>query len=250
VKPHGAVTRGTTNPNRLRRVDNWIAYRCADRLADAEVPLVVDLGYGATPVTAVELRRRLAAAVRADVTVVGLEIEPSRVAAAQPYAEPPHLRFGLGGFELAGLRPVVVRAFNVLRQYPEEAVAGAWRAMTATGAALVEGTCDELGRVATWAYGAGGVPSTLTFSARLSDLDHPATFAERLPKALIHHNVPGHPVHALLAALGRAWDSSATPFGPRQRWLATVARLRAEGLTVHDGPARWRRGELTVPWPA
>jgi hypothetical protein len=62
--------------------------------------------------------------------------------------------------------------------------------------------------------------------------------------------VPGHPVHALLAALGRAWDSSATPFGPRQRWLATVARLRAEGLTVHDGPARWRRGELTVPWPA
>jgi hypothetical protein len=250
VKPIGAVTRGTTNPNRLRRVDNWIAHRCADRLTDADEPLVVDLGYGATPVTAVELRRRLAATVRADVTVVGLEIEPSRVAAAEPYAEPPHLDFRLGGFELAGLRPVVVRAFNVLRQYGEEAVPDAWRAMTATGAALVEGTCDELGRIATWAYVEHGVPSTLTFSARLSDLDHPATFAERLPKALIHHNVPGHPVHDLLAALGHAWDASATPFGPRQRWLATVARLRDEGLAVHDGPARWRRGELTVPWPA
>ncbi len=249
MKPVGAVTRGTTHPNRLRRVDNWIAHRFADRLADASAPLVVDVGYGATPVTAVELRGRLATAVRADVTVVGLEIDESRVAAARPYADPPGLEFRLGGFELAGLRPVVVRAFNVLRQYPEEAVPDAWRAMTASGAALVEGTCDELGRVATWAYVEGGVPSSLSFSARLSDLDHPATFAERLPKALIHHNVPGHPVHDLLAALGRAWDASATPFGPRQRWLATVSRLRADGLAVHDGPARWRRGELTVDWP-
>ncbi len=246
----GAVTRGTTNPNRLRRVDNWIAHRCADLLADADEPLVVDLGYGATPVTAVELRGRLAAAVRGDVSVVGLEIDPARVAAARPYADPPRLDFKLGGFELAGLRPVVVRAFNVLRQYPEEAVGEAWQAMTASGAVLVEGTCDELGRIATWAYVEAGVPRTLTLSARLSDLDHPATFAERLPKALIHHNVPGRPVHDLLLALGRAWESSATPFGPRQRWLATVARLREAGLSIQDGPARWRRGELTVPWPA
>jgi hypothetical protein len=32
VKPIGAITRGTTNPNRLRRVDNFIAYRCAELL--------------------------------------------------------------------------------------------------------------------------------------------------------------------------------------------------------------------------
>ncbi len=44
MKPVGEVTRGTTNPNRLRRVDNWIAYRCGDLLAGARVPLVVDLG--------------------------------------------------------------------------------------------------------------------------------------------------------------------------------------------------------------
>lgn len=36
--------------------------------------------------TTVELRRRLAA-VRPDVQVVGLEIAPERVTAAQPYAE-------------------------------------------------------------------------------------------------------------------------------------------------------------------
>ncbi|MFG1989483.1 class I SAM-dependent methyltransferase [Actinoplanes sp. NPDC048988] len=249
VKPVGEITRGTTNPNRLRRVDNFIAFRCGARLRDAPQPLVVDLGYGATPVTAVELRGRLAAAVRPDVAVVGLEIDPVRVVAAQPYADPPLLDFRRGGFELAGLRPVVVRAFNVLRQYPEEDVGAAWRQMTATGAVLIEGTCDELGRIATWAVIEDGAPSTLTLSARLSDLDHPATFAERLPKALIHHNVPGEPVHELLHALGRAWETEATPFGPRQRWIATVRRMREEGWPVQDGPARWRLGELTLPWP-
>ena len=248
-RPLGTVTRGTTNPNRLRRVDNFIAYRCGDLLRAAAEPLVVDLGYGATPVTAVELRARLAAAVRADVTVVGLEIDPVRVGEAQESADPPGLEFRRGGFELAGLRPVVVRAFNVLRQYAEDEVAAAWQTMTATGAFLVEGTCDELGRIATWACVAGDGPLTLTLSARLSDLDHPATFAERLPKALIHHNVPGEPIHEILHRLGVAWDASATPFGPRQRWLNMIGRLRAEGMPILDGPARWRRGELTIPWP-
>jgi hypothetical protein len=249
MRPVGAITRGTTNPNRLRRVDNFIAYRCRDLLLDAAQPLVIDLGYGATPVTAVELRGRLAAGIRPDVAVVGLEIDPVRVTAAQPYADPPLLEFRRGGFELAGLRPAVVRAFNVLRQYAADEVPAAWRQMTATGALLVEGTCDELGRIATWAVVTADGPQTLTLSARLSALDHPATFAERLPKALIHRNVPGEPIHRLLLALGRAWETEATPFGPRQRWLATARRMRDEGWPVLDGPARWGRGELTVPWP-
>src|SRR5689334_5532534 len=142
MKPLGVVTRGTTNPNRLRRVDNFIAYRCGEVLKRAAVPLVVDLGYGATPVTAVELRARLADAVRADVAVVGLEIDPVRVAAALPVADPPLLQFRRGGFELAGLRPLVVRAFNVLRQYDESEVESAWRTMTSAlspGGVLVEG---------------------------------------------------------------------------------------------------------------
>jgi hypothetical protein len=253
VKPHGIVTRGTTYPNRLRRVDAYIAYRCGDLLRRAAVPLVVDLGYGATPVTTVELRARLAAAVRADVAVVGLEIDPVRVATAQPAADPPQLEFRRGGFELAGLRPVVVRAFNVLRQYAESEVDAAWRTTTSAltpDGVLVEGTCDELGRIATWVCVHATGPSTLTLSARLSDLDHPATFAERLPKALIHRNVPGERVHALLTAFGDAWDAAATPFGPRQRWLQAVGALRDAGWPVHDGPRRWRLGEVTVDWAA
>lgn len=253
-RPYGMVTRGTTNPNRLRRVDTWLVHRCGDLVRDAADPLVVDLGYGATPVTTVELRARLAA-VRPDVRVVGLEIDPVRVVQAQQAADPPRLEFRRGGFELGGLRPVVVRALNVLRQYEESAVAPAWSTITAAlapGGVLVEGTCDELGRLGCWVTVDGSGPVSLTLSARLRHLDRPATLAERLPKALIHHNVPGTGVHALLACLDGAWQAAApyAPFGPRQRWVRSAAAVRRAGWPVLDRPARWKLGELTVAWPS
>jgi hypothetical protein len=48
----GNVTRGTTNPNRMRRLDRWLTGTQAWRLRRAADPLVVDLGYGASPATA------------------------------------------------------------------------------------------------------------------------------------------------------------------------------------------------------
>jgi hypothetical protein len=52
--------------------------------------------------------------------------------------------------------------------------------------------------------------------------------------------------------LDDGWAAAApyAPFGPRQRWLRTVAAVRAGGWPVRDRPARWRLGELTVPWSA
>ncbi|MDM4720983.1 class I SAM-dependent methyltransferase [Micromonospora sp. WMMA1363] len=254
-RPVGVVTRGTTNPNRLRRVDNWIVETCGDALRATADPLVVDLGYGATPVTAVELRARLAAAVRTDVRVVGLEIDPVRVAAARPAADPPWLTFARGGFELAGLRPALVRAFNVLRQYDEREVPAAWATMTAAlapGGLLIEGTCDELGRLGAWVLLDADGPRSLTLAARLSTLASPAQLAERLPKALIHRNVDGEPIHALLRALEHAWHTAApyAPYGPRQRWLRAVTTVRESGWPVLGRPRHWRRGLLTVPWSA
>ncbi|HEV7899502.1 MAG TPA: class I SAM-dependent methyltransferase [Planosporangium sp.] len=253
-RPLGAVTRGTTDPNRLRRVDNWIAVHLGGLLRHANDPLVVDLGYGASPVTTVELRYRLAAA-RPDVRVVGLEIDPARVAAAARAADPPGLEFRRGGFELAGLRPVVVRAMNVLRQYDESEVEGAWATMRqrlAPDGVLVEGTCDEWGRLASWVTLDVGGPRSLTLAAALSTLGTPARLAGRLPKALIHHNVPGEPVHALIQALDDAWRVNAphSSFGPRQRWCRSVEAIHAAGWPVLGRPARWRLGEVTVAWAA
>ncbi len=254
ARPLGVVTRGTTHPQRLRRVDRWVVHLCARQLRAAADPLVVDVGYGAAAWTTRDLRDRLRP-VRDDVRVVGVEIDRSRVDAAQPYADAT-LTFRHGGFEVPVQgRPVVIRAFNVLRQYDEAAVSAAWTTMAARLAPdglLVEGTCDELGRHAWWvAVPAGSsVPRSLTLSTRLAGLERPSDLAERLPKALIHRNVAGEPVHALLGRLDRAWAAAAphAAFGVRQRWIASVGALRDSGVAVLDGPARWRLGELTVAW--
>lgn len=262
--PVGSITRGTTNTNRLRRIDRWIAAQSA--LLHATDAFVVDLGYGASGVTTLELATRLSH-VRSDVEVLGLEIDPVRVRTAreqlaQVRAGDTHFPtdlaadFALGGFEVptpGDRRPAVIRAFNVLRQYDESDVAAAWSRMAARlapGGLLVEGTCDELGRVASWVgVGASG-PRTFTISLRRSGLESPSIVAERLPKALIHRNVPGERIHALLAVLDRAWRVHApmSVYGPSQRWIATVASVRHEGWHVIGGPRRSRLGELTVPW--
>jgi hypothetical protein len=262
----GRITRGTTGTNRLRRIDRWIARHPALRRADD--PLVVDLGYGASGVTALELQARLARA-RPDVEVLGLEIDPVRVARAEEqlasvragrtsFDPGARVSFGLGGFEVPvgdGRRPAVIRAFNVLRQYDEPEVAAAWASMTARlapGGLLVEGTCDELGRIATWiALGPEGAPRTFTISLRLAGLEHPSIAAERLPKALIHRNVPGERVHALLVALDAEWHRAAavSPFGPVERWRAALDALARAGWPLQER-SRWRLGELTLPWEA
>jgi hypothetical protein len=250
----GAATRGTTNPNRLRRIDRWLTGDPAigALLRRTEDPLVVDLGYGASPVTTVELARRLRTRHRG-VRVLGLELDTERVAIAQDAAEPPWLEFRRGGFELAGTRPVVVRAFNVLRQYDETEVPGAWRLMVdrlAPGGLLVEGTCDEIGRLCSWVTVATKGPRTLTLSCKVSKLSRPSTMAERLPKALIHRNVPGERVHELLSTLDFCWAAAAPhqDFGARSRWVEAIRLLAHRGWPVLGRRDRWRLGELTVPW--
>ena len=161
MRPEGEITRGTTNPGRLRRADRWITQALGAALRAEERPLIVDLGFGASPVTTVELYRRVRA-VAPDAEVTGLEIDPERVAAARHHLAAlraagdalPGLSFAAGGFELPVPRPpALVRAFNVLRQYQEEQAWAAWsrlRAGLAPGGVLVEGTCDEIGRRAVW----------------------------------------------------------------------------------------------------
>jgi SAM-dependent methyltransferase len=278
VRLEGEITRGTTNPSRLRRVDRWITQAERSVLISHPRPLVVDLGFGASPVTTLELYRRVRQ-VAPSAEVIGLEIDPERVACARGRLAElreaghrlPGLSFEAGGFELpVPRRPAVVRAFNVLRQYSEERAWTAWRRLQAglaPGGVLVEGTCDEIGRRAVWVtLPAGRRPELdraqpeseplVTFSARLASLERPSDLAERLPKVLIHRNLPGEPVHHFLRDWDRAWDRCApySVFGPRQRWLAAISLLREDWPVLdrppHGGQRRWRLGEVTLPWKA
>ena len=251
----GDITRGTTNPNRLRRVDRWVLHQVCSTIRKSVDPLVVDLGYGSLPVTTKEMFDRLRKHVRPDVEVVGIEIDPDRVQEAKPI-EQPGLSFKYGGFEIptGDRKPIMIRAFNVLRQYDESEVLDAWQTMTnrlAPNGYLVEGTCDEIGRRSVWVSLRAGQsePETITFSTHIGSLDKPSDLAPRLPKVLIHRNVPGEKIYEFLQAFDRAWlsQSGLIPFGSRQRFVAAVEQLALQ-FPILDNKVRWRLGEVTVPW--
>jgi len=119
----------------------------------------------------------------------------------------------------------------------------------APGGVVIEGTCDELGRLATWVLLDAGGPVSLTLAARMSTLDRPATLAERLPKALIHHNVPGSRFtrcspHSTTRGLRPLRSACSAPDNDGSGRSKPSARPVAGARST---PA-WRRGELTVPW--
>lgn len=255
-KPIGTVTRGTTNPNRLRRVDRYIAAQSSLRLTND--PIVVDLGFGATPTTPIEMLDRISK-IQPNITVVGIEIDRERVNRALPFQRD-NLLFGLGGFEVPLPKPLkpdekvtAIRAMNVLRQYDESEVAGAWKLMQSRlspDGFAVEGTCDEIGRVASWVTLNQDGPVLFTISLHLRGLVKPSKVAERLPKALIHRNVEGEAIHRLLLDLDSAWAMHAPLgiFSPAQRFVACAQDLRNRGWHITLEPKRWRLGEITLPW--
>ena len=255
-KPIGTITRGTTNPNRLRRIDRLIAGLPVIR--QTPTPIVVDLGYGASPITTVELLTRLQK-VNPNTHVVGIEIDRERVERGLAVAHE-HLHFTHGGFETPlpnNLAPSadVIRAFNVLRQYDESEVAAAWQQMQSRlseNGILVEGTCDEIGRLSSWVTLDKSAPLSFTISLRLQGLDLPSKVAERLPKVLIHHNVEGEKIHEFLKALDFAWLSNAGigAFSSSQRWVSTCKQLIKQGWPLIGDRKRWRLGELTIEWSA
>ena len=255
-KPVGAITRGTTNPNRLRRVDRFIANLPQLKSRDC---IVVDLGFGATPTTSIEMLQRLAQ-TNSTVTVVGIEIDRERVERGIPF-QTKQLLFGLGGFEVPLPKPLenkqvdVIRAMNVLRQYDESEVQASWQLMQTrikADGVIVEGTSDELGRIASWVTLSKDKAESFTIALKLNEVDKPSKVAERLPKVLIHHNVEGEPIHQLLKDLDDGWlrNSALSTFSPAQRFIATCRDLKAAGWPITNNQKRWALGEMTLKFEA
>ena len=212
-------------------------------------PLAVDVGYGSSHTTTVEWARWLRT-VSPGVRVLGLEIDPSRVLPPRDGVE-----FALGGFELAGHKAELIRAFNVLRQYDVAEVLDAWAMMQSRlnpGGLIMEGTCDELGRRSTWVMLDSAGPQTLTMAWDPDDVERPSDIAERLPKALIHENTPGHKIFEVFSVMDAAWDRAASyaPFGPRVRWRFAREDVLAEFPASRKLNPRRRMQDnlLTLPW--
>lgn len=245
------------------RYDPALITRVDGAYADA---FLVDLGYGAEPFTTLETATRLRR-LNPGLRILGVEIEPARVAAAEPYADALTC-FRRGGFNLplrihADGRPETVRAiraFNVLRQYDESQVAAAYAEMAACalpGALLVEGTSDPYGRLWTANVArratseACWIREALVFSTNFRAGFEPALFQPVLPKDAIHRMLPGEPIHALMeawkAAARLTWVERA--WGLRRWFRASAIALAASGYAV-DTRRRWLdQGFLVVRTP-
>jgi SAM-dependent methyltransferase len=249
-KPQGQITRGKTAQNRLRRVDLFVARYDPALLRRSDGPyaqaLFVDLGYGAEPFTTLETARRLRQ-INPQLRVLGVEIDRERVAAARPFADE-KTEFRLGGFNLplaVGLdgrseQVRAVRAFNVLRQYSEDEVAGAYEELARhvlPGGLLVEGTSDPFGR--TWVANVlrrqpdlnRWDSEGLVFSTNFRSGFEPAMFQAVLPKNYIHRMLPGAPIYELVEAwkLAALRTQSERSWGLRRWFIASAHALAADG---------------------
>ena len=257
-RPLGHPTRGKTARNRLRRVDVFLLMTEAALLRRTDGPfagaLVVDVGFGAEPFTALESAYHLRHA-NPRLPVLGVEINAEYVARAEPFADA-NTHFRLGGFNLPlqpGEHARLIRAFNVLRQYEEAAVWDAWQTLGRAllpGGLLVEGTSDPLGRVLTANLlrreGDHLVYEGLLFSTNFRAGLEPGMFQPVLPKNCIHRMLPGEPVHAFMTA----WNAALTrttayrEWSYRQWFEASAQLLAAQGFPLELRRKLLRRGYL------
>ncbi len=258
IRPIGQPTRGKTTLNRLRQVDIYVALTHSACLSGLS-PLVVDVGYGAQAWTALEMWERWLP-FNPYLRLLGVEIDPERVAAAQSFCQPGILDFRLGGFNLTevlgGEKATIIRAYNVLRQYEEQAVADALESMgqaLAVGGILVEGTSTPSGNIVAFDVYEKTTVDTLAhrelvFGTNFRQLISPVHFQAILPKRLIHHMQDERP-----ASFFSAWQQSLRlaksmgQIGQRQQWRLGAYLLRERfGYPIDIRRRMLQRGYLSI----
>jgi hypothetical protein len=252
-KPLGEVTRGKTAPNRLRQVDNFLMLYDYGLLAKRDDSFFVDLGYGAEAITTLEMANRFHRH-NPDLKILGVEIEPERVAAALPFSNE-HICFRLGGFNLP-IEPSesvrAIRAFNVLRQYDEAQVAPAWKMLSRyvqPGGILIEGTSNPSGAI--WAAnilrstGGDWRKEALVFFTNFHLGFDPLDFQTILPKNYIHRVVAGEPIFDFFTdwKAATAETIALKTWGLRQWFVASAEALVKRGYRIN-----LRRKWLSKGW--
>jgi hypothetical protein len=262
VRLAGQPTRGKTALNRLRQVDVYVALAHAGTLAGG-APLLVDVGFGAYPWTTLEMRERWLR-LNPALSVLGVEIDPVRVAAAMHYADQTAVDFRLGGFNLrdmlGGERARLIRCYNVLRQYDEAAVGPALSAMAEAleqNGILIEGTSNPSGRIVAFDVyrkrGDGLIHDALVFGTNFRGPVEPLDVQTILPKRLIHHMLDPKP-SAFFAAWRDSFALARSVAGynraqawRRRQWIAAATLLKARfGYPVDTRTSLIRRGYVAL----
>lgn len=255
-KPLGTITRGKTARNRLRQTDHFVLLYDRPLISSSRGGVVVDLGYGFEAVTTLELASRLTK-VNPALTVVGVEIDPERVENAKPF-ETKQIQFRRGGFNVPlkmGETIRYMRAFNVLRQYSEGEVTGAWNEMAIgmdEGGLLLEGTSTPSGGI--WVANVLRTCSNAWVKEGLvfySNFHHPLDlndFKAVLPKNYIHRMVSGEPINGFFEVWKTALNNTIgeKTWGSQAWFRASVAELARLGAAVNTDKKFVNRGFLFV----
>jgi len=231
-------THGGTDANRLRLLERFLEHHMAEHLPSGSW---ADLGVGGTPTTT-QSWAQLAARLTPETQVVGYDHHPSRVAFGRSLTEG-QLELREGSFDLPrGDDPpfALIRAMNVLRSYPQEAVADlhqTLRDQLAPGGWLLEGTCGPQGHVlVAHVQHRGPVPRWgLLFATSFARGTSPHIFRDRLPKDLRYQTAEDGALHGLFTAWLAAWRTHAPSADDHASgFQATVAALAAQGWAVRD----------------
>ena len=260
-KPQGHQTRGKTARNRLRRSDIFMLLTEGSLIRMPDSPetrsFYVDLGYGFEPFTTLESAERLRVQ-NPNLPVLGVEIDPERVAAGKPF-EDDQTFFRLGGFNLPlkeneSVR--LIRAFNVLRQYDEtewmEPIQQLGNQLI-PGGMLMEGTSNPTGSV--WTANIirrSVIPphpvirEGFLFSTNFHMGFEPDLFQPVLTKNYIHHMVAGEEICEFMERWKAACRNQAPmrSFGLRSLFCAAANELRISGYHIDLRPQLLRRGYL------
>ena len=256
MKPLARVTRGKTRPGRLAALDLYLAERerslLQRREGAFERALAVDLGFGDNPSTTLEWARRLRPW---GIRLVGVESSERRVRAARPHASAA-VSFRHGDFSLPllpGETVRLVRAMNVLRQYPAAQVAPVHRllgqALLPRGL-LIEGSSDKRGTTLVAHLlrrrERGLRREGMLFCSDLGRGFAPILFRDVLPRDLRRSVVPGGALGEFFWHWTWAWQQARrlAALSPRQAFIASVFGLAARLPGVATDPWLLNHGML------
>ena len=217
----------------------------------------IDLGYGFEPYTTLESAERLRVQ-NPKLPVLGVEIDPERVAMGKPY-EDDQTFFRLGGFNLPlqpGESARLIRAFNVLRQYEESEWAAPIEQLgqqMIPGGMLLEGTSNPYGSI--WTANVirrSAEPpypvkrEGFLFSTNFHMGFEPEIFQPVLTKNYIHRMVPGEEIYNFMEQWKTACQKLAPmrSYGLRALFCASAVSLAERGYKIDLRPQLLRRGFL------
>ena len=234
------TTRGKTRRERLGLWLRWFEhhFRGTNTFTSRSI---IDLGYGEKPYSTIELAE-MAQCLDVPPAIIGIEASEHRHRQALALATP-EIEYLFGDAQtIAQCKPTakLVRAINVLRQYPPAEVSTirrSWLDFCQPDTLLTEGTTDRDGNVlGMWVLGQER-SATLVLGASCLQSFAPAQVRAALPNDLRWQHSRPTWVDAFFSRWTELWRETPSDLKPSERFVGSIEAL-------HQSHPSWVRSDL------